>query len=139
MGMTGRTFASALALAAAPLAAEPAADCADPVTQSAMNMCSFEEYRAADAQLNAAWKRARDLAKSIDRRSEQARAAEDHFARLLDAQRKWLAYRDAHCLAVAGERTPESGTIWPLVQNNCMEELTLARTKLLRQYADQPN
>ncbi|NVD44736.1 DUF1311 domain-containing protein [Altererythrobacter sp. HHU K3-1] len=102
-------------------------------------MCSFEDYRAADAQLNAAWKRARDLAKSIDRRSAEAGAAKDHFARLLDAQRKWLAYRDAHCLAVAGERTPESGTIWPLVQNNCMEELTLARTKLLRQYADQPN
>ena len=137
--MTGRTFASALALAAAPLAAEPAADCTDPVTQSAMNMCSFEDYRAADAQLNAAWKRARDLAKSIDRRSAEANAAEDRFARLLDAQRKWLAYRDAHCLAVVGERTPDSGTIWPLAQNTCMTQLTLARTQLLRQYADQPN
>ncbi len=117
----------------------PDADCADPATQAALNICSYEDLREADAALNEHWARATAVADKMDRQSAEYDGPDDHHARLLEAQRKWLAYRDAHCLAVNGSRTETSGTIWPLVQNNCMEDLTLARTELLRQYADQPN
>ena len=130
--------ASLLALAAQTgVEMDPPIDCETADTQTALNICSVEAYFRADALLNEQWDRAADYAKDLDEQSADYDAAPDNFARLLDAQRKWLAYRDAHCLAVNGPRTETSGTIWPLVQNRCMEELTLARAELLRRYAEQ--
>jgi len=118
-------------LAAAAAGAAPAPACDDPFTQIEANLCSYREYQAADAELNAEWDRTADRLKSGD---EQARAAGGEggsFARLLYAQRKWLAFRDAHCLAMTGRRE-EGGTIWPLLHNSCMAEATNARIEQLR-------
>lgn len=111
------------------MAAEPQVDCAHAMTQTDMNICAFKDLQAADRALNATWKQAAAKA-----RSEGAQ----QFARLLDAQRKWLAFRDAQCLAENGLRE-ESGTIWPLVQNTCMQRLTEARTDQLREYVETEN
>ena len=110
-------------------AAASAGACADARTQTDMNICSFETYKAADAALNAAWKQAYGSARARGGKTAP---------RLLDAQRKWLAFRDAQCLAENGPRD-ESGTIWPLLQNGCLTKLTEARTADLREYVETAN
>jgi uncharacterized protein YecT (DUF1311 family) len=111
------------------MAAEPQVDCANAITQTDMNICSYQDYQAADRELNAAWKTAAARAKA---------SGSQHFARLLDSQRKWLAYRDAQCFAQNGPRE-ESGTIWPLLQNACLQQLTEARTAQLREFVEARN
>ncbi|MBV2361698.1 DUF1311 domain-containing protein [Thalassococcus sp. CAU 1522] len=85
-------------------------------TQIEMNTCAAEEYRRADAALNAAWKPAKAFADGAG-----------IGAKLLDAQRKWIAFRDAACLAEAG--LYEGGSIRPLVLNSCLTRLTRQRTE----------
>lgn len=90
-------------------------------TQLEMNDCAQAEYIRADAQLNAVW--------------DQAKSAMDglgHGDVLLDAQRKWLAFRDAAC---AAEVSPyEGGSIQPLIAYTCLTRLTLARSQDLENF-----
>ena len=119
-------------------AAEPQLDCKDPMTQTAMNICSWQSYQRADKELNAVWKRAAARAKQSDAAAAEYDGATDGFARLLAAQRAWITFRDAQCLAENGKRE-DSGTIWPLLQNSCLEDLTEQRTRQLRSYIEMPN
>jgi len=128
---------TALALMASAQAAEPKVDCENAMTQTDMNICSWQSYQRADAELNAAWSRAAERAKEMDRNAAEYDGDADAHARLLAAQRAWLKFRDAHCLAENGEREG-GGTIWPLLQNGCLEALTEARTAQLRQYVEMP-
>ena len=89
-------------------------------TQLEMNDCAAAEFQRFDAELNAVW----PLAKS---RADAFGAG----AQLLDAQRKWIDFRDAACTA---EISPYAGgSIRPLVWYNCLTRLTQARTFDLRQ------
>ncbi|KTR82079.1 lysozyme inhibitor LprI family protein [Novosphingobium fluoreni] len=110
-------------------AATPAPDCRNAMTQADMNICAGQQRESADRALNATWKRASDIAR--------ARSRAD-FNLLLDAQRKWLAYRDAQCVAENGRRGPGSGSMWPMQQSACITGLTQERTKRLRIYIDAP-
>ena len=110
----------ALAMMAQPATAP---DCGDAMTQAEMNACSYAEYQSADAALNAEWTIARDVAKR-----------RDLFAELLKAQRAWLAFRDAHCEAVAAQYA--GGSIRPLIHNSCLTELTETRTTQLREMSE---
>lgn len=115
-------------------ASAPALNCAYPDTQLEMNVCSYRDYQAADKVLNAAWKTAQQLALQADRDSPPARKADSAAAQLLAAQRAWIAYRDAHCLAMADQY--RGGSIRPLIHNSCMTDLTKTRTAQLREYSE---
>lgn len=104
------------------------ADCSDRQTQTDLNICAYQDYQAADRALNEAWDEA---AASARERGDQT------FDRLRYAQRRWLAFRDAHCLAETGPRE-ESGTIWPLLHNSCLAELTRSRTAQLVRFTEWP-
>lgn len=119
-------------------AGDPQVDCEDPMTQTAMNICSWQSYKRADEELNAVWKQASARAKQSDAAAAEYDGATDAFDRLLAAQRAWLEFRDAQCLAENGRRE-DSGTIWPLLQNSCLEALTEERTNQLRSYIEMPN
>ncbi|MEL7689876.1 lysozyme inhibitor LprI family protein [Citromicrobium bathyomarinum] len=129
---------AAILLLSAAQAADPQVDCENAMTQTDMNICSFRSYKRADSELNAAWSRASEHAKEMDRNAARYDGDATAHSRLLAAQRAWLKFRDAHCLAENGERE-NSGTIWPLLQNGCLEALTEARTAQLRQYVEMPN
>ena len=90
-------------------------------TQFEMNQCADATYQQADAALNAVW--------------PQAKARMDALgagADLLDAQRKWISFRDAACSA---EIAPYAGgTIQPLIWSSCLTRLTLQRTDDLRSF-----
>lgn len=98
--------------------AQSSVDCTAPTDQQSMNICAARAYQQADAALNAAWGPARDFARQIG----QADA-------LLQAQRAWLAYRDAACAVQASPF--QGGSIQPLIRYNCLRDLTSRRTQML--------
>jgi uncharacterized protein YecT (DUF1311 family) len=93
-------------------------------TQIEINDCAATRYGQSDFQLNAVWPQVKGYMDSIGA-----------GAVLLDAQRKWLAYRDATCLA---EIAPfAGGSIQPLIWYECLNRVTLARIYELQQLSGQ--
>lgn len=89
-------------------------------TQLEMNDCAAAEYQRSDAELNAVWPIAKSRADGVGAGGQ-----------LLDAQRKWIAFRDAACGA---EIAPYAGgSIQPLIWYSCLTRLTRARTFDLQQ------
>lgn len=102
-------------------------DCSDmsSATQSDMNLCAGQSYQMADDALNEAWAQLR------------ARRGEGHSMDLLrDAQRAWIAFRDAHCEAHAAPY--EGGSIQPLIRFTCLQDVTARRTAQLRAFLNEP-
>src|SRR3546814_18030135 len=88
-------LAMLLTLTAAP---DPEVNCANPQYQVEMNFCAQQEYERADAALNVQWKKTSAAMKKRDRdpyQSDDNRPG--YMATLLEAQRAWIASRDAHC------------------------------------------
>jgi uncharacterized protein YecT (DUF1311 family) len=102
-------------LTAAGAAGAQETDCGAAVTQQDMNFCAAEEYRAADSDLNAVWRRTVTWA--------QGAGLEDD---LRAAQRAWIAFRDAACGVEAAVYA--GGSLAPLVHATCMTRLTKARS-----------
>lgn len=114
-------------LALAPLllsAAAQADDCANASTQSAMNECADKQYKQADSQLNA-------LYKQINSRLQDS---PDSKKRLVSAQRAWVAFRDAECAFAASG--VEGGSVYPMIYNGCLAELTEKRVAAFKTYLD---
>jgi len=115
-------------LALAALQADPG--CKDPKSQHEMNACAYGDYQRADAAMNRQWKpllakmkeRDKDFEPNGDSRSSYVDA-------LLESQRAWLKFRDAHC--VAEGYFARGGSMEPMVVGNCLEHLTVDRTKQL--------
>jgi len=98
--------------------------CESPQTQAAMNVCAAEEFRRADAQLNAVY---RKLTATLDA---------DRRRKLQAAQRAWLAFRDAHCEFEASAY--EGGSMQPMEYSTCATNVTKERIGHLRQALDAP-
>lgn len=116
-------------------------DAAEMGVQSAMNICAAHDYAAADAELNAQWKVTSAKLKARDESWEDyAPDGDDRpgwFASLLEAQRAWLTYRDAHCRVDGYEM--RGGSAEALLVATCKTALTRARTQQLRQLAQSPD
>jgi uncharacterized protein YecT (DUF1311 family) len=112
-------IAGALLLATAPARAQDdeSVDCAHAMVQRDLNICADRDFRAADAQLNGAY------------RAAMARLDSDGRDRLRAEERDWIAGRDRHCNAEAAEE--RGGSIFPMVYSGCLTEMTKARTKVL--------
>ncbi|HEV7658742.1 MAG TPA: lysozyme inhibitor LprI family protein [Allosphingosinicella sp.] len=120
-------------LALALLAAQaPQWNCADPQTQSEMNACARIDFERADAELNTEYRAAHAHARASDR--EESRIEGDDRpgdeATLREAQRAWVAFRDAHCRLEGYEA--RGGTMEPMVYESCRAEVTRARIAQLR-------
>ena len=111
---------AALVLAAPALAQD--VDCKNAMSQSEMNICADQDYRAADAKLNAAYAKL------------MAVAGDEGFkAKLKIAQRAWISFRDSECTYETADN--EGGSIHPLVYAGCLTRLTKERTKALNALA----
>lgn len=86
--------------------------------QQGMNQCEGEAYERADKALNAQWAKA--MAGEGDKNEDKL---------LLEAQRAWIKYRDAHCQASAFPSM--GGSIYPMLLSGCMADLTRLRTNEL--------
>jgi len=121
MRLTVLAFAAAAALPGA--AAAQDCDRADE-SQTGMNICAATDYRAADAELN----------QTYDKILKRLGADDATKKRLKEAQRAWIAFRDAECdFATSGSR---DGSIYPMIQAQCLEGLTSARSEQLSGYLD---
>lgn len=90
--------------------------------QASMNRCAANEQAALDADLNKQYNAQMAWLKTPAKKQA-----------FKDAQRKWIALRDADCLYQAG-KAEDSGSIWPLLQSQCLAEQTRVRLKQLQAY-----
>ncbi|EKF60247.1 hypothetical protein QWE_09131 [Agrobacterium albertimagni AOL15] len=104
-------------------------DCNNAQTQADMNQCAAEDYRKADAAMNAQWAETRAAMLAWDKATPPS-DGNGAAKRLLASQRAWLAYRDAAC-DVEGYSV-EGGSMQPLVISSCLAELTRRRTEELK-------
>src|SRR3546814_19934501 len=105
---------------------DPEVNCANPQYQVEMNFCAQQEDERADAALNVQWKKTSAAMKKRDRdpyQSDDNRPG--YMATLLDAQRAWIAYRDAHCESAG--YVARGGSMEPMLVSGCMAELTEQR------------
>jgi uncharacterized protein YecT (DUF1311 family) len=120
-----RTVVSALAMAIAPTLAGAACDGAS--DDAATLDCLRGEYRLADDALNRVWPRVLAEAPSGGDPDVHARA-------IRDAQRAWIAFRDADCAAASAIGIPR---YWEMNRLRCAIDHTRARTEALtRTYLD---
>ncbi|NJO13902.1 MAG: DUF1311 domain-containing protein [Rhizobiales bacterium] len=113
---------------------------ADKGIQADMNQCAYRDFLIADAALNAQWiitraKTRKDDADFAASGSAEFDTREGHFASLLEAQRGWLRYRDAHC-ALEGY-IARGGSLEPLLNSSCKTRLTQERTEELKALAQE--
>lgn len=90
--------------------------------QASMNQCASQEYKALDAELNTQYNAQMGYLKTPARKKA-----------LQDAQKKWIAFRDADCQYQAGKRE-EGGSMWPLAQAQCLSAQTKVRVEQLKAY-----
>jgi uncharacterized protein YecT (DUF1311 family) len=126
------TVPLALALLASVQAGEDQANCDDPPNTPEMRRCASLEFQRADAELNAVWGEAiagaRQVDGEIDRSDDQRPTSE---AKLREAQRAWIVFRDAHC-TVQGYFEARGGSLEPISYEGCRAQLTRERTAQLR-------
>ena len=113
-------------LTAAPFSSAVANDCSNANTQLELNMCADQEFKETDAELNRVYNRLRV-------RLNDDAAAKDL---LTEAQRAWLAFRDAECAFSTSESA--GGSIHPMLVASCRTGLTKDRVDALRDYLEGP-
>jgi uncharacterized protein YecT (DUF1311 family) len=102
------------ALSFAPLAPAHAPNCPDP-SQMGLNHCVGITYKKTDARLNAVY------GQIIARLKDNAATK----AKLVAAQKAWIAFRDAECTFRSS--SVEGGSIYPMVVTQCLDGLTQKR------------
>lgn len=110
----------------------PDIDCQDPSNQMEMTFCAHEDFVDADALMNAQWALTSAEMKLRDEGFDPSwDDRPGYFETLLDAQRAWLAYRDAHCLSEG--YAARGGSMEPMLVSGCKAHLTRLRTAELEQ------
>jgi uncharacterized protein YecT (DUF1311 family) len=105
-------------------------NCTSPRSQLEINACAYVRYQRADEELNRQWKLT--LAKARQHPEEQRPELHGGMTDaqlLIEAQKAWIAFRDAQC---AFEKTYMPGSGGPAMEADCLQRLTLARTRELR-------
>lgn len=114
-------------------------EAADRGVQQEMNICAHRDFLIADAALNEQWAKTRAMMKLRDEQWNDGHAPDwddrpGYFATMLEAQRAWITYRDAHCRSEG--YFARGGSLEPLLVSTCKTALTLARTEQLRELAE---
>ncbi|MDN3645629.1 lysozyme inhibitor LprI family protein [Pontixanthobacter aestiaquae] len=124
-----------LAILAGAAPPNPDWNCDDPMAQQEINWCAHQDYLAADAELNAQWAKTSAILKERDMQWMDGHGnGEDgkpgFFRAALDAQRAWIAFRDAHCRSEG--YYARGGSLEPLLVSTCKTKLTKDRTQQLQ-------
>ena len=107
-------------------------DCANAMAQMELNQCAYDDWEAADAELNDAYQEAMALLRDWDANlpADEQGGAEA----LLAAQRAWITFRDQACAAEG--YAMKGGSAGPLLVYGCMRVLTEERTAHLTGMVD---
>ena len=90
-------------------------------TQAQMDVCAFRDFKIIDSELNHVYKKLMDS------------LTPEHQKKLREEQRAWLKVRDRQCRKEANDAA-EGGSMWPVMFNGCLENLTKVRIQQLRQW-----
>ncbi|HEV2859804.1 MAG TPA: lysozyme inhibitor LprI family protein [Pyrinomonadaceae bacterium] len=115
-----------MTLAALAVACVLSAGGAHAQSQGDMNSAACGKYRRADDELHRVYQQIlREYAEDAD-----------FVSKLKDAQRAWLAYRDAHVESVfpGEDKRAVYGSVFPMCHCGEMEGLTRERTRVLRRW-----
>ena len=104
------------------LLAQSKINCGKAETQEELNFCAKRNYMRADSELNAVQQQ---LFKRLTSKQKE---------NLKDAQKKWLAYRDAHCKFWAADY--EGKPMYDTIFYDCMQEVTSSRMEELQEFSD---
>ena len=122
--MIGLLFMAAAAAGSAPA-------CNNAQTQTEINICAAEDYKVADAQLNRQWAQTSAIMKEQDKGGDAPKDGRPGYHQaLLDAQRAWLGFRDAHCRIEGYAMRGGSGEA--MLVSGCLAEVTRTRTTQLK-------
>ena len=118
-----RLMASVVCLGVlASMSTATAGNCSNQSTQSDLNICADQDFKAADKALNEVY---RTIVKRLSQDSESK-------TRLTAAQKAWIAFRDAECDFQSGNSI--QGSIYPMLVSICRTGLTKKRTEELKVY-----
>jgi uncharacterized protein YecT (DUF1311 family) len=117
-----------LALALAAQAAD--IDCDNPGGQLENTECVAREFQREDAELNRRRPEWLQRARAADRDFAGRREGPGYEQVLRDAQRAWIAFRDANCRYDAYSQA-RGGTLEPLIYENCRLRMTRERIRVL--------
>ncbi|MDR7192348.1 lysozyme inhibitor LprI family protein [Luteimonas terrae] len=122
-----------LALSAPAQAADPVVesdhgiDCTHPIGTMDTDLCLSDAFSRADQLLNDAY---RQLLPRLDAQRRDGACSQCTSAQLVDAQRRWIAFRDADCglaYAIAADGSGRNQA-----RLDCMIDHTDSRTRRLR-------
>jgi uncharacterized protein YecT (DUF1311 family) len=115
---------------------QPHTACDAAQSQKDLSQCAGEKQDKADNRLNVVYRKILEIMQNdlssaqAAKDNEMIKYDEDAVAKLKAAERAWIQYRDLHCEA-AGHQY-EGGSMRPMVQASCMEEVTLDRISELK-------
>ena len=102
-------------------------NCDAPMAQMDMNFCADLDFQRADAELNRVYRESiageRQADRELDRTYDQRPSNETV---LREAQRAWVAFRDAQCTYEANAEA-RGGSMEPMVDSACRARLTRER------------
>ena len=125
-GVIGRAMGGlCLAVWACLPASAQEVDCRNPMAQMEMTFCAEQDWMAADADLNEAYKAAMALLKGVD--ADLPADQQGAVAHLRAAQRAWITFRDEACAAEG--YLMHGGSAEPMVIYGCRAALTRARAE----------
>ncbi len=124
-------FALGLAVFSQNAPAQENIDCGYPVNQMEMTYCAEQGWQKADAELNAAYKKAMAAMKETD--SYLPKEMQGAAEALRGAQRAWIPYRDKACEAYGFQA--RGGSMEPMLIYGCLATLTAQRTEELKELA----
>lgn len=105
-------------------------NCDEAMSNLDMRQCSYEEYKAADKELNSVYQRALKFLRETYGPGEIKDAGgQDPAADLRDAQKKWVAFRDANCRSMGTQMLGGSGQA--TIEAGCLASMTKDRAKEL--------
>jgi len=112
--------------------------CKNPTTQLDMNSCATQDYRVADRELNEQWAiTIADMRRADSATRPHRDGQPGYYDQLLEAQRMWIPFRDAHCASEGYEA--RGGSMQPMLVSGCKARLTRERTAQLRNLANSPD
>jgi uncharacterized protein YecT (DUF1311 family) len=115
---------------------DPEQACTDSMNQMELDQCAGQQYRKADARLNAIYHKAvdfmhADLADAQNEKdADQIKYVQQAIDKLKAAERAWIQYRDLHCEAARHQY--EGGSMSPMIWGFCMAKTTLHRIDELK-------
>lgn len=117
----------------ADVAPPPKPNCDDATSNLEMRQCAYAEFKASDKELNAVYAQAMASLKETYGPAEIRQAGGQNPATdLKDAQRKWIAFRDANCRSLGTQMLGGSGQ--QTIVAGCLASMTKDRVKELKSF-----